>query len=161
MHRQECLCYKEQLHVLESRKQVMSEDHNLERFVEAQNPVFDQVCAELRAGRKRSHWMWFIFPQIAGLGHSSMAVKFAISSRQEAEAYLAHEALGSRLRLCTQLVNDVEGRSIEEIFGYPDDLKFHSSMTLFANVRSENLVFSNALRKYFSGELDAQTIERL
>jgi len=129
--------------------------------VEAQDPVFERVCAELREGRKRSHWMWFIFPQLAGLGQSSMAVKFAIASREEAEAYLAHEILGPRLRLCTQLVNDVAGRSISEIFGYPDDLKFHSSMTLFAGVPVENQVFNEALKKYFSGKLDSRTREIL
>ncbi|HME11240.1 MAG TPA: DUF1810 domain-containing protein [Candidatus Acidoferrum sp.] len=135
--------------------------YDLERFVEAQDPVFERVCAELREGRKRSHWMWFIFPQLAGLGQSSMAVKFAIASREEAEAYLAHEILGPRLRLCTQLVNDVAGRSISEIFGYPDDLKFHSSMTLFAGVPVENQVFNEALKKYFSGKLDSRTREIL
>ena len=129
--------------------------------MEAQDPVFERVCAELREGRKRSHSMWFIFPQLAGLGQSSMAVKFAIASREEAGAYLAHEILGPRLRLCTQLVNDVAGRSISEIFGYPDDLKFHSSMTLFAGVPVENQVFNEALKKYFSGKLDSRTREIL
>jgi len=139
----------------------MSDPHNLQRFVEAQNPVFDRVRTELRAGRKRTHWMWFIFPQVKGLGQSSIAVKFAIEGRQEAEAYLAHPILGPRLRQCTQLVNDMEGRSISEIFGYPDDLKFHSCMTLFASVTAENQVFIDALRKYFSGEFDEQTLEFL
>jgi uncharacterized protein (DUF1810 family) len=139
----------------------MSDGSNLERFVEAQNPLFQRVCAELRAGRKRRHWMWFIFPQIAGLGHSSMEVKFAIASRAEAQAYLAHEILGPRLRQCTQLVNEVEGRSIGEIFGYPDDLKFHSCMTLFASVTAENRVFGDALQKYFSGKRDLPTIALL
>jgi uncharacterized protein (DUF1810 family) len=139
----------------------MSDPHNLQRFVEAQNPVFDRVRTELRAGRKQTHWMWFIFPQIKGLGQSSIAVKFAIEGRQEAEAYLAHPILGPRLRQCTQLVNDMEGRSISEIFGYPDDLKFHSCMTLFASVTAENQVFIDALRKYFSGEFDEQTLEFL
>jgi uncharacterized protein (DUF1810 family) len=139
----------------------MSDPHNLQRFVEAQNPVFDRVCTELRAGRKQTHWMWFIFPQIKGLGQSSMAVKFAIDGRQEAGAYLAHPILGPRLRQCTQLVNDIAGRSISEIFDYPDDLKFHSCMTLFASVTAENQVFIDALRKYFSGEFDEQTLEFL
>jgi uncharacterized protein (DUF1810 family) len=139
----------------------MSESYNLERFVEVQDPVFERVCAELRVGRKRSHWMWFIFPQLAGLGHSEMAMRFAISARREAEAYLAHHILGPRLRQCTQLVNDVKGRSVNEIFGYPDDLKFHSCMTLFVSVTVENQVFSDALQKYFSGEFDRQTIQRL
>ena len=105
--------------------------------------------------------MWFIFPQLAGLGSSGMAVKYAVSSRAEAEAYLAHEILGPRLRQCARLVNDIEGRSISEIFGYPDDLKFHSSMTLFANVTAENQIFDGALRKYFAGKSDQRTITLL
>ena len=132
-----------------------------ERFVEAQNPVIGRVLAELGAGRKTSHWMWFVFPQIQGLGHSPMARRFAIASRAEAEAYLQHPILGPRLRECTQLVNTVEGRSIEAIFGYPDYLKFRSSMTLFAHVAADNQVFRDALRKYFGGEYDPLTLERL
>ena len=120
--------------------------YNLQRFVDAQNPVFDQVCLELRDGRKRSHWMWFIFPQIRGLGYSQLAHKFAISSRGEAEAYLEHPVLGPRLRECTRLINLIEGRPIEEIFGYPDDLKLRSCMTLFAQVTSDNELFMRALR---------------
>src|SRR6266849_5587179 len=119
----------------------------LQRFVDAQNPVFERVCAELRQGRKQTHWMWFIFPQIKGLGTSQMATKFAISSRQEAEAYLKHSVLGPRLRECTRLVNQVEGRSVNQIFGYPDDLKFRSSMTLFASTSCENAIFKDALQK--------------
>jgi uncharacterized protein (DUF1810 family) len=138
-----------------------SDPYRLQRFVDAQNPVYERVCAELREGRKRTHWMWFIFPQLAGLGRSSMAVTFAIPCREEAEAYLAHEILGPRLRECTRLVNNVQGRAISEIFGYPDDLKFHSSMTLFANVTSENHIFLGALGKYFSGKFDPQTIAKL
>jgi len=141
--------------------QSRDDQFDLHRFVEAQSRVFDRVCAELRAGRKQTHWMWFIFPQIKGLGQSSMAVKFAIAGRSEAGAYLAHPILGPRLRQCAQLVNGVEGRSISEIFGYPDDLKFHSCMTLFASVTAENQVFIDALRKYFSGEFDEQTLEFL
>src|SRR5215467_5629624 len=106
--------------------------YNLKRFVAAQDPVFEQVRGELRAGRKRSHWMWFIFPQIRGLGQSSTALHFGISSLQEARAYLRHPLLGSRLRECTALVNALQDRSIEEVFGYPDHLKFRSCMTLFA-----------------------------
>ncbi len=139
----------------------MTDPHNLQRFVEAQNPVYEQVCIELRKGQKHRHWMWFIFPQLRGLGHSEMANKFGISSRQEAEAYLEHPILGSRLRECTQLVNDVHNRSINQIFGYPDNLKFRSSMTLFASVTSDNRVFKDALEKYFGGELDPFTVERL
>jgi uncharacterized protein (DUF1810 family) len=135
--------------------------YNLQRFLDAQNPVYAQVCSELRAGRKRSHWMWFIFPQIQGLGYSSTAQKFAISSLQEAKAYLDNPILGARLRECCRLVNQVEGRSIEGIFGYPDDLKFRSSMTLFAHAASDNRIFRDALEKYCNGERDALTIERL
>jgi uncharacterized protein (DUF1810 family) len=135
--------------------------YHLQRFINAQNPVYEQVCAELRAGRKRTHWMWFIFPQLKGLGRSETAIEFAIQSRQEAEAYLNHPVLGPRLRTCTELVTLVEGRSIEQIFGYPDDLKFHSSMTLFASATSDNQIFKDALEKYFAGELDPLTIERL
>ncbi len=111
----------------------MSDPHDLQRFVDAQNPVFDQVLSELQAGHKRSHWMWFIFPQIRGLGASPMANRYAISSIAEARAYLGHPILGPRLRECTRLVTEIEGRTIAEIFGYPDDLKFRSSMTLFAH----------------------------
>jgi uncharacterized protein (DUF1810 family) len=143
------------------RVTTVNDPYDLQRFVNAQNPVFEQVCAELRAGQKEGHWMWFIFPQLRGLGHSPMATAFGISSRQEAEAYLQHPILGPRLTKCTRLVNLVEGRSIDQIFGYPDDLKFHSSMTLFASTTSENQIFMDALQKYFAGELDRLTIERL
>jgi uncharacterized protein (DUF1810 family) len=135
--------------------------YGLQRFVDAQNPVFEKVGAELHEGHKQGHWMWFIFPQFTGLGSSEMATKFAISSREEAEAYLKHPVLGPRQRECTRLVNLVEGRSIDEIFGYPDDLKFRSSMTLFASATSENQVFKDALQKYCAGELDPLTVEKL
>ena len=135
--------------------------YNLQRFVDAQNPVFEQVCKELQQGQKRSHWMWFIFPQLKGLGSSHTAAHFAISGREEAEMYLKHPALGPRLRECARLVNLVEGRSIQQIFGYPDDLKFRSSMTLFAAVTSENKVFKDALQKYFAGKGDPLTIARI
>lgn len=135
--------------------------YDLERFVEAQAGVYEQVCRELEEGRKRSHWMWFIFPQLKGLGHSAMAERYGISSRAEAEAYLAHAVLGARLRYCTELVAAVEGRSVEQIFGSPDDLKFRSSMTLFASVDAEGSVFARALGKYFGGRPDRLTIERL
>jgi uncharacterized protein (DUF1810 family) len=134
---------------------------NLQRFVDAQNPVFAQVCSELREGRKRTHWMWFIFPQLRGLGSSSMARRYAISSLEEATAYLKHPILGPRLRECTRLVTRIEGRPIEEIFSDPDYLKFRSSMTLFARATSDNRVFTGALDKYFEGELDPLTLERL
>jgi len=139
----------------------MSDPYNLQRFVDAQNPVYDMVCSELREGRKKSHWMWFVFPQIAGLGSSELARKFAISSLAEAAAYLAHPILGPRLTECTRLVNLAEGRPIEEIFGYPDDLKFRSSMALFAHATPDNRVFIDALQKYFSGEFDPATLARL
>jgi uncharacterized protein (DUF1810 family) len=135
--------------------------YELERFVDAQRPVYEDARAELRRGRKQSHWMWFIFPQIEGLGRSETARRFAISSREEAEAYLEHPVLGARLRECTRLVNLVQGRSAEEIFGRPDDLKFRSSMTLFADAASDNQVFTEALRKYFGGAFDPLTLERL
>jgi uncharacterized protein (DUF1810 family) len=137
--------------------------YNLGRFVEAQAGVYEQVCAELRAGRKRNHWMWFVFPQIQGLGSSPMAVRYAISSLEEAQAYLGHAVLGARLRECAAIVVSVKGRTVEEIFGYPDDLKFHSSMTLFAKAEDSESggVFGEALRKYFGGEMDKGSVERL
>ena len=139
----------------------MNDPRNLERFVEAQNRVYDRVCAELRAGQKTGHWMWFIFPQLRGLGRSHMAYEYAISSREEAVAYLQHPILGGRLRVCTRLVNSVQGRSISQIFGYPDDLKFRSSMSLFANVAPQDEVFKQALEKYFNGESDPLTLQLL
>jgi uncharacterized protein (DUF1810 family) len=142
-------------------KMSANDPYDLQRFVEAQNGCFEKVCTELREGNKRSHWMWFIFPQLKGLGRSPMAVRYAISSRQEAQAYLEHSILGPRLRHCTELVLSVEGRSVEQIFGTPDDLKFRSSMTLFANAASENTVFKDALQKYFAGEPDSLTIDCL
>jgi uncharacterized protein (DUF1810 family) len=134
---------------------------DLERFVRAQEPVYERVCAELRNGRKSSHWMWFVFPQLRGLGSSSMAERFGIASRHEAQAYLDHPVLGLRLRECTALVNQIEGRSVEQIFGYPDDLKFRSSMTLFASAGSDNRNFQDALQKYFQGEPDPRTLQLL
>ena len=121
----------------------------------------DRVLAELRAGRKTSHWMWFVFPQIQGLGRSPMARQFAIASRAEAEAYLRHPLLGARLRECTRLVTAVEGRDIGEIFGSPDDLKFRSCMTLFAHATTDNRIFLDALARYFGGAEDPLTLERL
>jgi uncharacterized protein (DUF1810 family) len=135
--------------------------YDLQRFVDAQNTCFESVCSELRDGRKTGHWMWFIFPQIKGLGNSPLARSFAISSREEAEAYLQHSILGPRLRECTRLVNLIEGRSIEQIFGYPDDLKFRSCMTLFAHATTDNKVFIDALQKYCEGKFDPLTLERL
>jgi len=138
----------------------MNDPFNLQRFVDAQSPIFDRVSSELRDGAKRSHWMWFIFPQIKGLGQSQLARIFAISSREEAKAYIEHPILGLRLIECAELVNLIEDRTIEQIFGHPDDLKFRSCMTLFANV-SDNQIFVDALRKYFNGESDPSTLQRL
>ena len=139
----------------------MDDPFDLQRFVAAQAPVYERVCAELSAGRKRSHWMWFIFPQIHGLGSSAMAQRYAITSLAEATAYLDHKVLGPRLRACTRLVNAVDGRSAHEIFGSPDDMKFHSSMTLFLRAGSEDALFRTALDKYFAGKPDHATIARL
>jgi uncharacterized protein (DUF1810 family) len=140
----------------------MSDRFNLERFVEAQAEVLVRVYAELRAGQKLSHWMWFVFPQIRGLGASEMAMRYAISGREEARGYLDHKVLGPRLQECAGIVVGLEGRTIEEIFGYPDDLKFHSSMTLFAEVaNASEWVFEKALMKYFGGETDEATLARL
>jgi uncharacterized protein (DUF1810 family) len=139
----------------------MNDPYNLQRFVDAQESVYEEVRFELRDGYKRSHWMWFIFPQIKGLGHSPLASKFAISSLQEAEAYLEHPILGPRLRECARLVTLLEGRSIDQIFGSPDNLKFRSSMTLFARATPDNEVFKDALQKYFGGGIDPLTLERL
>lgn len=139
----------------------MSDACNLHRFLTAQAPSYNTVLAELRAGRKSSHWIWFIFPQIAGLGHSSMAQQFAIGSIDEAKAYLQHPVLGWRLRECTQLVLDVNGRSAEEIFGYPDNLKFRSCMTLFLTATTDNTLFKHALLKYFDGQPDQSTLDIL
>ena len=135
--------------------------YNLQRFVNAQDPVYAKVHEELRAGRKRSHWMWFIFPQLQGLGNSPMALEFAISSREEAKAYLKHPVLGPRLVECCLLVLGIDGSSIETIFGYPDHLKFRSSMTLFARAAPDSLVFTSALEKFFQGEPDPLTLASL
>ncbi len=135
-----------------------SDGYNLNRFIAAQAPVFEIVCAELGSGRKQSHWMWFIFPQLRGLGSSPMAARYAIGSLDEARAYLAHPLLGERLRRCTALVNQLEGRTAREIFGYPDELKFRSSMTLFARAASgADEPFRAALGRYFGGEEDPLT----
>jgi uncharacterized protein (DUF1810 family) len=139
----------------------MDTQFNLERFVEAQAPVYRKVVAELEAGRKTSHWMWFIFPQIAGLGHSAMAQKYAIASADEAAAYLAHPLLGARLRECSALVADIDDKDVGDIFDPPDDRKFHSSMTLFAEVAPDEALFQDNINKYFDGVPDQATIDRL
>jgi uncharacterized protein (DUF1810 family) len=133
---------------------------DLNRFVEAQSTIYSRVVAELAAGRKQSHWMWFVFPQIEGLGFSAMAQRYAIGSRAEAEAYLAHPVLGPRLIECTQLVLGVTGKTINAILGSPDDLKFRSSMTLFDAV-SDNPIFAQAIEKYYAGEKDPATLATL
>jgi uncharacterized protein (DUF1810 family) len=139
----------------------MTDDYNLQRFLDAQDHVYDAVLDELRAGEKSSHWMWYIFPQITGLGHSGTAQTFAMTSLEEAEDYLPHPTLGPRLRECTQLVLDVNGRSAEQIFGYPDHLKFRSCLTLFMTAATENKVFKDALLKYFEGKPDTLTLDIL
>jgi uncharacterized protein (DUF1810 family) len=135
--------------------------YDLERFITAQEPVYEQVLAELRDGRKRGHWMWFIFPQLVGLGHSSTARYFAIKSREEARKYLAHPVLGARLHECTEALVAVPDSSISEILGFPDDLKFRSSMTLFSEMSEPGSVFAVALERFCGGEPDGQTLQLL
>jgi uncharacterized protein (DUF1810 family) len=132
-----------------------------DRFVQAQDAVYERVRRELREGRKRGHWMWFVFPQLSGLGFSEMAQRYAIATLGEAAAYLEHPILGPRLIECSELVNQVEGRTINEIFGTPDDLKFHSSMTLFASIPDAPPAFDAALAKYFGGAPDRMTAKML
>lgn len=139
----------------------MPDPFDLQRFVDAQRAEFESARSELAAGRKVGHWIWFIFPQIKGLGHSSMSQYYAIASLAEAEAYLQHPVLGPRLRECTRLVNSAKGRTIEEIFGGIDSMKFRSSMTLFAKAANDNQIFLDALNGYFAGEFDPLTIQRL
>ena len=138
----------------------MTDAFDLQRFVDAQAPVYSRVIAELRQGQKQSHWMWYIFPQLAGLGNSAMAQRFALRSREEATAYLGHGVLGPRLRQCTALVNAVAGRTIREILGSPDDLKFRSSMTLFGAVSPEP-EFTAAIAKFYGGVSDPRTLDLL
>lgn len=139
----------------------MNDRYDLDRFVEIQAEVYTEVLRELRAGQKTGHWMWFIFPQIAGLGRSPMAERFAISSLEEARAYLDHPVLGKRLRECTQAVMDVEGKTAHAVFGFPDEMKFRSCMTLFARAATDDEIFGEVLEKYFSGESDRLTVEKL
>ncbi|MFN3521538.1 MAG: DUF1810 domain-containing protein [Phenylobacterium sp.] len=135
--------------------------HDLERFRQAQSGVYERALAELRAGRKASHWMWFVFPQIAGLGSSAMAQRYAIASLDEARAYVADPVLGPRLVACVQALNAHEGLSAHDIFGWPDEAKLRSSLTLFVRVAPEEPAFAEALRRYFAGEPDPATLERL
>lgn len=138
----------------------MGDPYDLNRFAEAQEGVYPRVVAELSRGRKESHWMWYIFPQIAGLGFSPMAQRFAIASRAEATAYLAHDVLGPRLVECTQLVLAARDRTIHQILGSPDDVKFRSSMTLFATV-SDDPPFEQAIARYFPDGKDLATLNIL
>ena len=134
---------------------------DLRRFLEAQETRYQEACSELERWFKTGHWMWYIFPQMRGLGNSEYANRFGISSRAEAEAYALHPVLGERLRKCSGLVTKIEGRTIEQIFDHPDYLKFFSSMTLFADASSDNTVFVAALKKYFDGKRDPATIQLL
>lgn len=138
----------------------MHDPYNLERFVGAQDPIYDLVLSELRRGQKRDHWMWFIFPQMRGLGRSPHAVTFSISGRAEAEAYLKHATLGHRLHECTAMVMKTDARSISEIFSYPDDLKFRSSMTLFDCIKP-GVIFGLALKRFFADQGDQATLDAL
>jgi uncharacterized protein (DUF1810 family) len=144
-----------------NEEDTMDTDFDLKRFVTAQDEVYNTVRSELRGGRKRSHWMWFIFPQVEGLGSSEMARKYAIRSPDEAAAYLAHPVLGPRLRQCAELVLAADASAIGDIFDNPDDLKFHSCMTLFADVAPDEAVFQANLDKYFDGKADPATMARL
>jgi uncharacterized protein (DUF1810 family) len=140
---------------------IQPDPFDLQRFVEAQAPLYESVCAELRAGTKRSHWMWFIFPQLTQLGQSATARRFGIVSLAEARAYWAHAALGPRLKECTEIVLAVDSRTAHQIFGTPDDLKFRSSLTLFERAAPEELAFARALEKYYRGERDDRTLALL
>lgn len=139
----------------------MPDPYNLARFIVAQAPVYDTVLAELGAGRKRSHWMWFVFPQLAGLGHSDMAVRYALSGMDEARAYLADTVLGARLFECCALVAACTGRDIDTLFAPPDDLKFHSCLTLFARAAPQHRIFDRCLQRYFGGAPDPATLALL
>ena len=134
---------------------------DLDRFLKAQEPVFEMVMDELHAGAKQSHWMWFVFPQLRGLGHSPLALRFGISGLEEAKAYLQHPVLGHRLRKCVEAVQGVSGRSLRQIFGTPDDIKFRSSMTLFALADGGEGLFQEALDQYCNGVMDPRTVELL
>jgi uncharacterized protein (DUF1810 family) len=139
----------------------MDDRFDLERFVQAQQAVYAAVCAELRAGAKRSHWMWFIFPQLRGLGSSPNAQHYGLASLAEARAYLDHPVLGARLRECTRRLLLLEGRSAAEIFGYPDELKLRSCLTLFERAAPQEELFGEALRKYYGGQRDLRTLALL
>lgn len=139
----------------------MTDLYNLQRFLVAQETTYATALMEMTAGQKRSHWMWFIFPQMVGLGSSPAAVRYAIQSCAEGEAYLRHPVLGARLREITQTVLHLENKTAEQIFGFPDELKFHSSITLFDTVRDSETLFAEALEKYFRGEKEQRTYMHL
>ena len=138
-----------------------ADPYDLQRFVDAQRPVIDTVMAELRAGRKRTHWMWFVFPQLVGLGRSDMAQRYAIRDQDMATAYLAHPVLGPRLVAAAKAVHDLEGTTAHAVFGDPDTMKLHSSLTLFARVPSADPVFRACMKKYFNGKEDTATLSLL
>jgi uncharacterized protein (DUF1810 family) len=139
----------------------MQDPFDLERFVAAQDPVMASVRRELAAGRKQTHWMWFVFPQLRALGQSPTAKRYGIASLAEAQAYIAHPILGQRLVECTELVRAIQGRSVHDIFGSPDDMKFRSSMTLFAHAQPHTQAFAGALEQYFAGAPDQRTLDLL
>ncbi len=139
----------------------MNDPFHLQRFVAAQEPVYGQVCAELAAGAKTGHWMWFVFPQLQGLGRSTMAIRYSITSKEEAQGYWHHDVLGPRLKECVELVLAVKGKTAFQIFGTPDELKFRSSMTLFAQAVPDEPMFKRPLAKYFDGRDDPRTMELL
>ncbi|WP_083740026.1 DUF1810 domain-containing protein [Mycobacterium sp. MS1601] len=136
----------------------MSDPFQLQRFIDAQDPVYATVLAELRAGRKRTHWMWFVFPQLRTLGHSPTARHFGISDVAEARAYLAHPVLGPRLRECCRLAAAIEGRTAEQVFGFPDNLKLRSSATLFALCGDDAGDFNAVLDRFYDGQPDPETL---
>src|SRR5512135_3361195 len=136
-----------------------SDSYGLSRFLKAQEGVYDRALVEVRSGLKRSHWMWYIFPQIDGLGFSSTTRHYAIKSLEEARQYLSHPVLGARLKECAEAVMSVQGKSASDIFGYPDDMKLQSSMTLFALVSEPGSVFERMLEKYYQGKRDARTLQ--
>jgi len=134
---------------------------DLKRFLDAQESTYSDALAELKAGKKRTHWMWFVFPQVAGLGNSPMAIRYAINRREEAQDYLGHPLLGSRLRECASALLGVQGRTANEIMGFPDDLKLKSSMTLFAALSNADPVFRQVLERYYQGAQDEKTLQIL
>ena len=142
-----------------SDRENATDPHDLDRFIQAQRNVYDQALAEIRSGHKRSHWMWFIFPQYAGLGSSPMSQQYAIKSLGEAEAYLQHPVLGPRLVECVEALLRIEDRSASEVFGTPDDMKLRSSATLFSVVTPAGSVFERLLDKYFDGQRDQRTLQ--